>query len=656
MSTSSAGESIGFPVATNSLMSSPGTTEFTLSGTELGVTSLALNILPSSSNDISDIFGTSPNGTKNAFASTYFKNEANEQSTNLTGGDSVIELVQLPTQDYSYDTSSAETPFVQSQLKGDDRYDLFKFVTLGHGSNYNTEYKISIANVKLGVKTDFPSFSIIIREFSDTDRRPSYLETYNDVSMDPTSPNYISKLIGDMSVTIDANGKIIERGDFPNKSKLVRVVVSPEGTFPNDAGPFGHAAYVNPIFAGSFDADVPSVIFTDKSDENTATSRYKFSGIDLESSMISADNLHYMRPLPKSATTGSNIGFAFDGAGSSGYTLAGNDPETMNKRQFTLAFQGGFDGISPTNVINSGIDISSTNTQGFDLSTSTSKGSLSYSKAIRAISNPDEWDINLIVAPGVIRRLHSGVFDQIVEMCETRQDVMFIGDVTSAEDTILQAIEQADAVDSSFAGTYYPWVKIINSATNKLVPVPPSVLMPAIYAASDAISAEWYAPAGLNRGGIVGAVSVMNRLTKAERNDLQEGKVNPIATFPGDGIVAFGQKTLQESNSALDRINVRRLLIKVKKYIASTSRYLIFEQNTQSTRNKFLNTVNPYLEDIQQRQGLYVFKVVMDGTNNTPDVVDRNIMVGQIYLQPAKSAEFIVLDFNIMSSGASFSA
>ena len=180
--------------------------------------------------------------------------------------------------------------------------------------------------------------------------------------------------------------------------------------------------------------------------------------------------------------------------------------------------------------------------------------------------------------------------------------------------------------------------------------------MPGIYVANDTNAAEWWAPAGLNRGGITGAVSVLNRLTHAERDELYEGKINPIASFPGEGIVAFGQKTLQEASSALDRINVRRLLIKVKKYIASTSRYLVFEQNTSQTRAKFINTVNPYLEGIQQRQGLYSFKVVMDESNNTPDIIDRNILKGAIYLQPTRTAEFIVLDFNILPTGASFSA
>jgi len=180
--------------------------------------------------------------------------------------------------------------------------------------------------------------------------------------------------------------------------------------------------------------------------------------------------------------------------------------------------------------------------------------------------------------------------------------------------------------------------------------------MGGVIAFNDKVSYEWYAPAGLNRGGIETAVRAERKLTHSNRDDLYEKSVNPLATFPGAGVVCWGQKTLQKKASALDRVNVRRLLIKLKKFIASTSRYLVFEQNTTATRNKFLNIVNPYMEMIQQNQGLYQFKVVMDETNNTSDVVDRNIMKGEIYLQPAKTAEFIVVDFNVMPTGAQFNA
>ena len=144
------------------------------------------------------------------------------------------------------------------------------------------------------------------------------------------------------------------------------------------------------------------------------------------------------------------------------------------------------------------------------------------------------------------------------------------------------------------------------------------------------------------------------RLTQDERDTLYEGRVNPIATFPGEGVCIWGQKTLQAKPSALDRVNVRRLLIRMKKFIAASSRFLVFEQNTEATRQKFLNIVNPFLEQIQSNSGLTSFRVVMDETNNTPDTIDRNQLIGQIFIQPARTAEFIVLDFTVLPTGAVF--
>jgi phage tail sheath protein FI len=262
----------------------------------------------------------------------------------------------------------------------------------------------------------------------------------------------------------------------------------------------------------------------------------------------------------------------------------------------------------------------------------------------------------MVVTPGLVRRLHTQIVDDTIEMVESREDAFFIADFSDVDDTIGQVTAQANEVDSNYAATYFPWLKTVDNNTNRLISVPPSVLLPAVYAANDAVSAEWFAPAGLNRGGIIGAVSVLDRLTHTERDTLYENKVNPIAAFPGQGIVAFGQKTLQDRSSALDRINVRRLLIGVKKFIASTSRFLVFEQNTATTRNRFINTVTPFLESIQQRQGLFAFRVVMDESNNTPDVIDRNILAGQLFLQPTKTAEFIIIDFNVLPTGATFSA
>ena len=330
----------------------------------------------------------------------------------------------------------------------------------------------------------------------------------------------------------------------------------------------------------------------------------------------------------------------------------------MVKRQFVLAFQGGYDGMNPTKKAAKAGDAEwgGSNTQGFDCTNNASGGSISYSRAINALSNADEYDINMVVTPGIVRSLHPSVTTKAIDMVEARSDAFYIADFNDYDDTITEATEQAASVDSNYVATYYPWVKTIDTNTNKIMSVPPSVLMPAVFASNDRLAAEWFAPAGLNRGGITGAVSVLNRLTHSERDTLYENKVNPIASFPAQGIVAFGQKTLQDRASALDRINVRRLLITVKKFVASTSRYLVFEQNTASTRARFINTVTPYLEAIQQRQGLYAFRVVMDESNNTPDVIDRNILAGQLFLQPTRTAEFIIIDFNILPTGASFNA
>jgi hypothetical protein len=181
-------------------------------------------------------------------------------------------------------------------------------------------------------------------------------------------------------------------------------------------------------------------------------------------------------------------------------------------------------------------------------------------------------------------------------------------------------------------------------------------MIPGVYAFNDRAGEPWFAPAGLNRGGMSTVLRAERKLTNGNRDTLYQGNVNPIATFPNTGVVVFGQKTLQKRPSALDRVNVRRLLIELKSYISQVADNLVFEQNTLATRNNFLTQVNPYLASVQQRQGLYAFKVVMDDSNNTPDVIDRNQMVGQIYIQPTKTAEFIYLDFNILPTGATFPA
>ena len=316
------------------------------------------------------------------------------------------------------------------------------------------------------------------------------------------------------------------------------------------------------------------------------------------------------------------------------------------------SFAGGSDGAvqHPKNFYE---NITTTNVQGLNLGPNQS-GAAAYTNAINLLRNQDEYDINLIMAPGVNASQHPAIVTNLITMCEERGDCMAIVDPVGYGSTVALASAQSAAKDSSYAAMYWPWVQIADNVTGKFVWVPQSTVMPGIYAFNDKVSAEWFAPAGLNRGGQETVIQAEQKLTHANRDTMYEENLNPVATFPGEGVVVWGQKTLQKKASALDRVNVRRLLINLKKFIASTSKYLVFEQNTDTTRNRFLATVNPYMESVQQRQGLYAFKVVMDSTNNTPDVIDRNILKGDIFLQPAKAAEFIVIDFNVMPTGATF--
>ena len=231
---------------------------------------------------------------------------------------------------------------------------------------------------------------------------------------------------------------------------------------------------------------------------------------------------------------------------------------------------------------------------------------------------------------------------------------MVVADLVIHGSSISEATTQAAAVNSSYTAAYWPWVQVTDPGTGKLVWVPASTLIPGVYAANDASAEPWFAPAGINRGGLSQVVRPERKLSRSDRDTLYSKNVNPIANFPATGPVVFGQKTLQKKNTALDRVNVRRLLIALKSHIGDVSQNLVFEQNSQATRNSFLSAINPYLESVQQRQGVYAFKVVMDDTNNTADVIDRNQLVGQIFIQPTRTAEFIVLDFNVLPTGAEF--
>jgi len=592
------------------------------------------------------------------------------------------------------DYNVARTPYIQSQpIDGVSHVlhnaaevnNLFRVYTRSHGTAANTQYRIHILNVKASTVSDqnFGTFSLqVVRLNPGGANDGEILEQFDGLSFDPLNPDFFAKRIGDRHVTIDSNGKLDYYGDYPNKSLYIRVgdyVDMVEGTtfkLPETMLPFGFASIDNPIIstAGTGSASgstIPTASFveTQLNDSNVFDENI-FFGFDFSKE----GTRMLLAPIPNGSSGGGNDNVAFNlnthavgnsdasrlvGAGESYsgdseiITLSGS---AIEQKKFAVPFQWGFDGSNPATPSLTGTDIANTNSQGFDMSSAEASGTLAYKRAINAVSNPDEFDINLLVTPGVIHRLHPSVTNHAISKVEARADALFIMDSSDIDDSINTVVDAVNTLDTNYVATYYPWVKLVDSRTQVPVFVPPSVVIPGVLAFNDSVSHEWFAPAGLNRGGLagLGVTEAKTRLTHAERDRLYEGRINPIASFPNQGVVVFGQKTLQSKPSALDRINVRRLLIALRKFIASASQFLVFEQNTAATRNRFLNIVNPYLEQVQQNSGLSAFRVVMDDTNNTADVVDRNQLVGQIFIQPTRTAEFIVLDFVVQPTGATF--
>jgi len=304
-------------------------------------------------------------------------------------------------------------------------------------------------------------------------------------------------------------------------------------------------------------------------------------------------------------------------------------------------------GVAATAAVqNMNETITTSNVQGF--------APADYAAAFTLLNNKDEYQFNVLLAPGVT--LGNSAVSTMISTCENRGDAIALVDTILYGQTVTAASTAAAGQSSNYAATYWPWIQLYSTALGKSVWAPASTVMGGVLAFNDQVGAEWFAPAGLNRGGVPSVLRAERKLSQNDRDTLYDANVNPLATFPGEGVVVFGQKTLQRKATALDRVNVRRLLIALKGFIGQVANNLVFEQNTNVTRNRFLAQVNPYMESVVQRQGLYAYKVVMDETNNTADVIDRNQLVGQIYIQPTKTAEFIILNFNVLPTGATFPA
>ncbi len=438
--------------------------------------------------------------------------------------------------------------------------------TLVNGTKDNLRWEIAEPNTASG------TFNLLIRRGDDTTTSKTILETWTDLSLDPNSPNYIEKAIG--------NSKQVVAED----SGTGEYYIKNEGTF------------------------------------NTLSNFVRVKS-------VSSKTLNY-----------------FDNAGNAKAQYTASIP-VIGKGEFKDAT-----GINtPTGRAAQYYEtIDATDTQGLVAA--------DYTTSLQLLSNRDLFSYNIITAPGLTRESHAAPLSTMVDNSQVRGDNLSIIDLRNYGSGINSVTAGAASIDSSYASTYWPWLQILDPDTNQQVWVPASTMMPGVYAFNDRAGEAWFAPAGLNRGGLASVLRTERALTNGNRDTLYGANVNPIATFPNTGVVVFGQKTLQKKASALDRVNVRRLLISLKGFISQIGENLVFEQNTAATRNNFLSQVNPYLESVQQRQGLYAFKVVMDDSNNTPDVIDRNQLIGQIYIQPTRTAEFIYLDFNLQPTGATFPA
>jgi hypothetical protein len=443
---------------------------------------------------------------------------------------------------------------------------------LPEGSKDNIRWEIGNINSKAG------TFTLTIRRGDDTTNSPLVLEQFTNCSLDPLSPNYISRKIGDQSFTVAQEGSdyvVNVSGEFENRSNFVRVssvnlptyqYLAPNGSVASDTG-----------------------------------------GSSYENSL----------PIAQSGSFQNGTG---------------QNPPTK-----AVGLYGSASSVSDAHGAIQGLKTSD------------------YTKAISILKNKEEFKFKTLVIPGLNQEQHSSTLDTIISNTTLRGDSLFVTDLVPYGSARATVKSEAEELNTNYAAAYWPWVQIRSTELNRNIWNPASAIIPGVFAKNDSLSAPWFAPAGETRGRLGRlAIKVEKKLSKTQRDDLYTSKVNPIATFSDIGLTVFGQKTLQQASSALDRINVRRLLLDVKDTIGDFANKLVFEQNTQQTRDRFIRQATPYLESLVQRQGIYAFQIKMDGQLNTSDVIDENKLVGQVFLQPTKTAEFIVLDFVLTPTGASF--
>jgi len=691
----SANTQIAFGTSVTSAQEDPfGDFELNGNGSISGLFSYQLSFDKTKKNYLPRVLGRDPQDGK----TTVFVEEIYENMfSDFVGNDEVLginitNLVEYNRafDDYKKEFQPAVTPWVVSELRGTNLLRLFRLWTISDGDAANRQFKISIRNIQ----PDLKEFDVIVRSYYDTDARPNILESFTRCSMNPASNNYIAKRIG----TLD--------GEFPSLSSYILVEMETESDT-SDAFPAGFVGYPQRDYTENGNTTVQSPNIEYKKTYGVFENKRKYYLGLTDTLGIDQDFFDY-KGVPDSNVvdmwTGLTKGFHMDSGASAAtidnvcvvinstggtycpvyqfevgccpfqndFQLEGTAYEKLYARKFTFVPYGGFDGWDPYRTRRTNTDpylINGTKgsvglTNGTFANRTLSNGDpgitsdyYAYLEAIWTFKNPEATNINVFATPGIDTFSNTNLVEETIEMVEQdRADSLYIvttpdtdagGEVLLPEDVADQLFGQ---FDSNYTCTYWPWIQINDSENNVYIYVPPTRDVVRNIALTDNIAFPWFAVAGVQRGD-VDAIKARVKLTLSERDTLYENRINPIATFASEGIKIWGNKTLQVRESALDRINVRRLLLQARKLISAVAIRLLFEQNDDIVRNQFLSLVNPILDNIRAERGLTDFRVVLDVT---PESIDRNELCGRIFLKPTRALEFICVEFNVVPTGASF--
>jgi hypothetical protein len=562
------------------------------------------------------------------------------------------------------------SPWVVSEVRGGKVDELFRVITIPDGDSANYQIKITILNVNL----DTGEFDLLVRDFNDADDNMVVLEKYSRCTMNSELPGYVALKIGTSDTKYELKSKYIML-EMNDNHPLDAIPAGFEG-FAGDELGGGQSKLGNLLYKTQYYQAGDIVTFTNGLPDDIGTDKVRRVSLGLSSQMgFDKDLFKYKGIAANSTSTGFHLsknaasitgdtitGFEFD---CTPYDLEGIDKgllSTIDSRKFTFGVFGGFDGWDIYRTTRTNSDgyifgkttyVANNTTNGGVFSPSFGNSDYySYLQGIDTFSNPEAIDINVFATPGLNFYDHSSLTEQAIDMVETdRADSLYIIATPNVE-TADEIAGDLDTIglDSNYSSTYWPWIQIRDNDNSTQLFIPPTGEVCRNIALTDNVTYPWFAVAGYSRG-LVNAVKAAKKLTLDERDVLYKARINPIATFSDTGPIIWGNKTLQIKESALDRINVRRLLLRARKLISAVAVRLLFEQNDDEVRKEFSRLVNPILEAIKKERGVYDFRVVV---SNDPEDIDQNTLRGKIYIKPTRSLEFIDIEFIITPTGASF--